>query len=78
MESVFFIFTTMESAKKIQSLLINKFSHTTILLACIFCGAIVGENVSLSLVVSAFGSTIISKLYLVNGRTPVFFTGTFF
>lgn len=67
MESVFFIFTIMESAKKLQRLLINKFSHTTILLACIFCGAIVGENVSLSLVVSAFGSTIISKLYLVNG-----------
>jgi hypothetical protein len=57
----------MESVKTIQNALINKFSHTTFLLAFIFCGAIVGENVSLSLVVSSFGSSIISKLYLVNG-----------
>ncbi len=63
----FLIFPTMESVTTFRSTLINKFSHTTIILALIFCGAIVGENVSLSLVVTAFGSSIISKLYLVNG-----------
>jgi hypothetical protein len=57
----------MESVKTFKNNIINKFSHTTIILALIFCGAIVGENVSLSLVVTAFGSSIISKLYLVNG-----------
>jgi hypothetical protein len=36
-------------------------------LAFIFCGAIVGETISISLVVSAFGSKILSQLYLVNG-----------
>lgn len=48
-------------------------------LAFIFCGAIVGENVSISLVVSALGSSILSKLYLVNGvllyGLPLFFLG---
>lgn len=67
MGSVFFIFTTMESVTTFRTTIINKFSHTTIILALIFCGAIVGENVSLSLVVTAFGPSIISKLYLVNG-----------
>lgn len=46
-------------------------------LAFIFCGAIVGETVSISLVVSELGSTILSKLYLVNGillyGLPVFY-----
>ncbi|HEX2957554.1 MAG TPA: HEAT repeat domain-containing protein [Chitinispirillaceae bacterium] len=67
MESVFFIFTIMENVEKFRRVLINKFSHTTIILALIFCGAIVGENISLSLIVATFGSSIISKLYLVNG-----------
>lgn len=46
-------------------------------LAFIFCGAIVGENVSISLVVTELGSAALSKLYLVNGvllyGLPLFF-----
>ncbi len=46
-------------------------------LAFIFCGAIVGENVSISLVVTELGSAVLSKLYLVNGvllyGLPLFF-----
>lgn len=37
------------------------------LLSFIFCGAIVGETVSLSIIVSASGPHSISKLYLING-----------
>jgi CRP-like cAMP-binding protein len=37
------------------------------LLAFVFGGAIIGENVSLSLIVSALGSDIIGNLYLLNG-----------
>jgi ATP:ADP antiporter, AAA family len=48
-------------------------------LAFIFCGAIVGETVSISLVVSALGTSVLSKLYLVNGillyGLPLFFLG---
>ena len=37
------------------------------LLAFIFCGAVVGETVSISLIVSSAGSRVLSKLYLING-----------
>lgn len=57
---------------KTSQLLIPSF-----LLAFIFCGAVVGETVSIALVVSAYGSAILSKLYLVNGvillSLPLFF-----
>ncbi|NLD93920.1 MAG: cyclic nucleotide-binding domain-containing protein [Fibrobacter sp.] len=46
---------------------IKEFYIPAFVLAFIFCGAIVGENVSISLVVSALGSQVLSKLYLVNG-----------
>lgn len=42
-------------------------STPAFLLAFIFGGAIIGENVSLSLIVSALGSAVIGNLYLVNG-----------
>ena len=45
----------------------NNAGLTAFLLAFIFCGAIVGETVSLSLVVSSLGPAVISKLYIVNG-----------
>jgi ATP/ADP translocase/HEAT repeat protein len=43
------------------------YSIPAFLLAFIFGGAIIGENVSLSLIVSALGSDIIGNLYLLNG-----------
>ena len=43
------------------------YSTPAFLLAFIFGGAIIGENVSLSLIVSALGSDIIGNLYLLNG-----------
>ncbi|HMA65296.1 MAG: cyclic nucleotide-binding domain-containing protein [Fibrobacterota bacterium] len=46
---------------------IKEFYLPAFVLAFVFCGAIVGENVSISLVVSALGSQVLSKLYLVNG-----------
>jgi hypothetical protein len=46
---------------------IKEFYIPAFVLAFLFCGAIVGENVSISLVVSALGSQVLSKLYLVNG-----------
>ncbi|HEX3018783.1 MAG TPA: cyclic nucleotide-binding domain-containing protein [Chitinispirillaceae bacterium] len=45
----------------------TKYSTPAFLLAFIFGGAIIGENVSLSLIVSTLGSTIIGNLYLLNG-----------
>lgn len=45
----------------------NVYIAPAFLLAFIFGGAIIGENVSLSLIVSELGSSIIGKLYLVNG-----------
>lgn len=55
----------------------RQFLIPSFLLAFIFCGAIVGETVSITLVVSAYGSLILSKLYLVNGlillSLPLFF-----
>lgn len=43
------------------------YSTPAFLLAFVFGGAIIGENVSLSLIVSALGSDIIGNLYLLNG-----------
>ena len=49
----------------------------SLLLAFVFCGAIVGETVSLSMIVSLAGPQIISRLYLINGALllllPFFF-----
>jgi len=39
---------------------------TKYLLAFIFCGVIIGETVSLSMVVTTFGSAAVGKMYLVN------------
>ncbi len=48
-----------------------------LLLAFIFCGAIVGETLSLSLVVTTFGPAAVGKLYIVNAGLlfllPLFF-----
>jgi CRP-like cAMP-binding protein len=50
--------------------MIGKTSHllslTKYLLAFIFCGVILGETISLSMVVTVYGSEIVGKLYLVN------------
>lgn len=47
------------------------------LLAFLFCGAVVGETVSLSLAITALGPEIVGKLYLVNALVllvlPLFF-----
>jgi len=47
------------------------------LFGCIFSGAIIGETVTLSIVVSSWGAPALSRLYLVNGSLlfllPVFF-----
>jgi hypothetical protein len=41
--------------------------YPAFILAFVFCGAIVGETASLSIVVSSLGSSVLSKLYLLNG-----------
>lgn len=46
---------------------VKNFIIPAFVLAFVFCGAIVGETVSISLVVSELGSTVLSKLYFVNG-----------
>lgn len=45
----------------------NNYAVPAFLLAFIFCGAIVGETVSLSLIVTTVGSGILSRMYLING-----------
>lgn len=50
-----------------KSLFNNAYSTPAFLLAFIFGAAIIGETVSLSLIVSTLGSSVIGNLYLVNG-----------
>ncbi|HON09289.1 MAG TPA: cyclic nucleotide-binding domain-containing protein [Chitinispirillaceae bacterium] len=45
----------------------DNYAVPAFLLAFIFCGAVVGETVSISLIVSSAGSRVLSKLYLING-----------
>lgn len=61
----------MEKCKE-QTLIISY------LLSFIFCGAIVGETVSLSIIVSTLGPTSLSKLYLINGFILFFLPLLFF
>ena len=51
---------------------------STILLVFIFCGAIIGETISLSLIVTTLGPTIIGKLYLVNAAALLLLPIMFF
>jgi CRP-like cAMP-binding protein/ATP/ADP translocase len=55
----------------------NKFNQLSFLLFFLFGGAIVGENVALTMVVTVLGSSILGNLYLVNGLLllllPIFF-----
>lgn len=53
-------------------------SISTILLTFIFCGAIIGETISLSLIITTLGPAIIGKLYLVNAAVLLLLPIMFF
>lgn len=57
---------------------VPNFRLLSILFLCVFGGAIVGETVALSMVISVVGSGVLGKLYLINGfllflLPPLFF-----
>ncbi|NLE01060.1 MAG: hypothetical protein GX640_14430, partial [Fibrobacter sp.] len=51
----------------IRGIYLKTYSIHAFLLAFIFCGAIIGETVSQSLIVASLGSSVLSRLYLING-----------
>jgi hypothetical protein len=54
------------------------FSQLSFLLFFLFGGAIIGETVSLSMVVSVLGPSIVGKLYLINGALLLLLPPLFF
>jgi hypothetical protein len=56
----------------------KQFNQLSFLLFFVFGGAIIGETVALSMVVSILGPSIISKLYLFNGALLLFLPALFF
>lgn len=56
----------------------HRFVTVEYLLAFIFCGAVVGETLSLSLIVSYAGTAIVGKLYLINAAVLLFVPLLFF
>jgi len=73
-----FYYTIRFLLRRTMSEPVPNFRLLSILFLCVFGGAIVGETVALSMVISVVGPGVLGKLYLINGfllflLPPLFF-----